>query len=238
MIPLRASEPVQKFPRLALGLVFLFVAMDVVGRFIGPTHDTFLQSIAFIPAAPTWISAFSVLAHRNVFSLIVTLFYVWAFMPRLIERERPAFTLVGGATGAAVALFAYRAVHPFSEAPLIAPEALVGAWLGLSLRKDIWSSVDTIVIGFGWVRLFQVPSYVLLFFWLFYLLIGGLLTKAPFSDAPMPYLLPFISLLWGFVLSYLRDILTKWTLNSSSEKSCAKSNSSSGASSSSPESSR
>jgi len=68
----------------------------------------------------------------------------------------------------------------------------------MAMRRGIWDTTSTFVIGPGWARVYDVPSYVLLFFWFFYLMIGHLFLTPPFSDAPMLYLLPFVAFLWGF----------------------------------------
>jgi hypothetical protein len=69
-----------------------------------------------------------------------------------------------------------------------------------------------LVLGWGWIRVLEVPSYVLLFFWFFYLLIGNLLTVSPLDEVPWPYLIPFMSFLWGFSLDAIHDKLSPWML--------------------------
>ena len=89
-------------------------------------------------------------------------------------------------------------MFPHSEAPVLLSSGFVSALLGQQLRRGIWSTVNTLVVGPGWIRVYEVPSYVLLFFWFFYLLIVQILRGPPLDLAPMVYLVPLVGLLWGF----------------------------------------
>jgi hypothetical protein len=238
MIPLRTTEPAIRFPRGSLALVLTWVLADVVSRVAPGSRAEFLALVHFVPAAPRPGAALGWLFHGGLFSLVVTLLYAWTFTPRIFERRGAFFVAFTGASGMALALASYRALHPSSLAPVLAPEAFLGALLGAFMRRDIWGAVDTFVIGPGWARVLEVPSYVLLFFWLFYLLIGNLLTPSPYADAPILYSIPLISFIWGFVLETVWGILSAWTSSSSSNEISVESKSSSVDSSDSPSSSR
>lgn len=227
MIPLRSSEPVKVFPRAALAWILVWIGADVVTRVWPGPRDEFLRSVSFVPAgSPAWTLATALLFHAGWFPLLISAIYAWAFTPRLFERRGLVYAVLVAASGGVLALLGYRAIHPHVEAPVLAPEAILGAWIGASLRKDIWSAMDTWVLGPGWARVFEVPTYVHLFFWLFYLLLGNLLTAGPLNEAPLRYGIAFISILWGFMFDLLWDILGAWMLNSSSrEKSGANSSS-------------
>lgn len=216
MIPLRSSEPALRFPRASLALALGWLIADLVSRlWPGPRMDLVLRG-AFVPASPHAGAALALLFHSTFFGACVSAIFAWVFTPRVFERRGILGALAIGASGAFAAFAAYRFLHPDSVAPVLAPEAFLGALLGAFMRRDIWGAVDTFVIGPGWARVLEVPSYVLLFFWLFYLLVGNLLTAPPLSDAPSLYLIPFISFLWGFLVETLWDILKKWTSSSSS----------------------
>ncbi|MBS1985475.1 MAG: hypothetical protein JST16_15020 [Bdellovibrionales bacterium] len=215
MIPLRATEPVQKFPWLALALALLWILADLATRVIAGGRGDWLVAHAFVPSALSRQMWGALVFHSTAFAAGVTAIYTWVFMPRLLERRSAIFALAVGLSGWILALYSYRALHPDSSAPVLAPEAILGAWLGAFMRRDIWGSVDTLVMGPRLFRVLEVPSYVLLFFWLFYLLMGNLFAGPPFSDAPMLYWIPFISFLWGFVLETLWEILGAWMSSSS-----------------------
>jgi hypothetical protein len=80
---------------------------------------------------------------------------------------------------------------------------MIGAWLGAYMRRDIWGTVNTLVVGLGWIRVLEVPSYVQLFFWFFYQLISNLMMPEQFANTPMPYFIGFSGFLFGFVFDSL-----------------------------------
>lgn len=206
MIPLRSTVGVDRFPRASLALVLLFLAADVIARLTLHSHVEFLSRVALVPGSDR-LPWFAWLFHVHLFALTVSLLYLWVFTPALFA-QRPWWAVVPlgwGATGVAVALF--RAFFATSMAPVLFPEAFVGALLGMAMRRDIWGTVNTVVIGPGWLRLYAVPSYVLLFFWFFYLLLGILFLPPPFDDAPMLYGLPFVGFLVGFLIESLWQIV-------------------------------
>lgn len=198
-IPLRTTETPSHFPRATLVWVSLWLATELVSRFWPGSHTEFLTRVAFDPAAIGFRSALGLLFFPNIFSLLVGLLFVWVFSPRVFERRGIFFVLALSLSASFMALWTFTLIHPESRAPLLAPETILGALLGAFMRRDIWGTVSTLVISFKWVRIFEVPSYVLLFFWFFYLFVGNLFLVDPFSNAPMLYWLPFVSFLWGFV---------------------------------------
>ena len=214
MIPLKTTEPVKTFPWKSVGVLGLWVGADLLSRFWPGDRSAFLSSVAFVPEHPSWTWLSSGFFHANFFSLMVSVFFAWTFTPTLWERRSALFLTFAGLSSLVLALLSYAKLHPHSTAPILAPQAILGGWLGVFMRRDIWGSVDTWVVGPRLNRILEVPSYVLLFFWFFYLLIGNLLTNPPFSDAPLLYWIPFISFLWGFVLETVWEILSQWTLSS------------------------
>jgi len=204
MIPLRPSESLPRFPKISLGLVLVWVAMDLVSRlWVGP-RSFFLEEFAFYPAHWRWASLVSLGLHHHLFGLLVTVLFTWVFTPQWMERAGFWFFFIITAIGSAVSLWFFAWLHPESSAPLLSSEVLVGVWMGAAMRGEIWATKSTLVIGPGWIRIFDVPSYVLLFFWFFYLLLGNLFLNQPFSGAPMLYALAFAAFLMGFLLESLR----------------------------------
>ena len=200
MIPLRSSQPVKKFPRLSLAIVMLFLLAHLISWIPDGPREDWIQKYSFVPELGWHVRSLGALfLHGNGVLLSVTLIFLWAFTPRLFERRNSAVSLGLALIGWALSLALFAFVHPHATAPVLCPEAFVGALLGMYMRRDIWGGVTTLVPGIGWVRIFEVPSYVLLFVWFFYMLVGNLFLRAPFSDAPMLYLLPFAGFLWGFL---------------------------------------
>ena len=204
MFPLRSSHDLTRFPRATTGLVLGWLGADLVSRVWPGSRTELLPQFAFIPAHPSLRALGALVLHSHLFALAVSVLFAWVFTPVLFER-RPVWTWFVGLSGALLALSLFALVHPTSEVPVLAPEAFLGALLGAFLFRDIWGSVSTLVLGLGWLRILEVPSYVLFFFWLFYLFLGNLFLRAPFADAPMLYFIPLIATLWGFGLESIRN---------------------------------
>jgi len=196
---------VRRFPRLSVALVAFFLAAELVARLWPGPREAFLVQVALNPSHwrasdPAGQGGLAWIFHPNLWSLGVTLVYLWVFTGRLFER-RPAWLALPialGGTWLSIAFFAR--IYPTSVVPVLCPEAFVGVLLGMEMRREIWSNVYTLVIGPGWIRLLDVPSYVLLFFWFFYLLIGNLALPDFLGGGPMPYALSMFSFLFGFAV--------------------------------------
>jgi len=182
--------------------VLVFLGAEIVARAWPGPHANFLAQVAFVPSAGQ-VPWFAWIFHTHLFALLVSILYLWVFTPPLFARRAWYAALPLAFAGTALAVVIFSRVYATSQAPVLFPEAFVGALLGMAMRRDIWGTVNTLVVGPGWIRLYDVPSYVLLFFWFFYLLIGNLFLSAPFENAPMLYGLPFIAFLWGFAAESL-----------------------------------
>jgi hypothetical protein len=203
MIPLRNRQSTKKFPK-AVGIFLVIWSTVFAASFFWPgPRETLLNNLAIesLQLDGRWLATF--LLAPNLVSFLTGLFFVWAFVPRLFEWRSWWGCSVIATAGACVSMAIYFLVHPPSGFRVLAPEAFYGVWLGMVMRREIWGSTETLVFGWIWARVYDVPSYVLLFFWLFYLLIGNLGLSGPMAEAPMLYLLPLTSLVWGFVAESL-----------------------------------
>lgn len=201
--PLRTSETPRRFPWASLVLVLFWLSAELLSRFWPGSHLDFLKKVAFWPQHSSWAFVSALCFFPNFFSFVVAILFAWVFTPKVFERRGVALSCLIALGGAALAIFSFRAIHPESEAPLLAPEAFLGVLLGIFMRRDIWGSVSTLVFGLRWAQIFEVPSYVLLFFWFFYIFLANLFLVEPFASAPMLYWLPFTAFLWGFVVESL-----------------------------------
>jgi hypothetical protein len=201
VIPLSTSDGVSRFPWPTVVLMGAFLVAELIARAWPGAKIDFLLRVAH-SADWQFARSFAFLFHPHLFLLSVNLLFLWVFTPPLFERKNLWFCLITAYTGVQVAYSMYRLVHPGNMSLLLAPEAFVAALIGLSMRDSIWETIYTLVAGFFWIRFYDVPSYVHLFFFLFYLLISQFLMPAELADAPMPYLIPLVSFLWGFALSY------------------------------------
>lgn len=200
MIPLKSSESVSRFPKNSLFLIIIFIFADFLSRaWPGPR----IEFLNLISHTIEWkvSGLISFLFHPHIFSLFINLIYLWAFTPKLFEERSSFIQILIAIIGVELSFIIYHGVHPDIRSPILGPETFTAALMGLSGKRSIWESTSSLVVGPGWIRVYEVPSYVLLFFFLFYLLISQLLMPEPFNEAPMPYLMPLVSFLWGFGVS-------------------------------------
>jgi hypothetical protein len=212
MFPLRATHGVSRFPWGTGVLVSLLVVAELLVRVMPGTRIEGLIQATSVPAAfqisdlGDWSRlASSFFLSGNLFALWITCLYAWSFLPALFERDSILWSLVGSTVVTLAAFFAYRAYHGEQAlAPLLLSQVWMSAFLGLAMRHEIWDSVTTLVLYQKGVSLFEVPSYVLLFFWFFYIMVGNLFLDPPFNDAPTIYFLPLTAFILGFVVESLR----------------------------------
>jgi hypothetical protein len=212
MLPLRATEGVERFPKVSLMVLLLFLGVEVVVRlWPGLSHHEFLIRFAPIPYGwnPKTFNAwahlfFSNFLFESLFSLWIACLYVWSFTPRLFEKRPLYWVFPGSFLAMFLSFLVYRSLQGSNaQAPVLLSQVWVSALLGISMRSEIWSSVTTLVFGPKLFQVFEVPSYVLLFFWFFYLMLGNLFMASPFSDAPTLYFLPLMAFILGFLMEAL-----------------------------------
>lgn len=214
MIPLRATESVKKFPKLVLGIIGIiclnYFLIYIVRLFLGDdiTPRDILESWALGGQSGYNVSKFfsSLLLHENIFALWITTIYLWSFAPRLFERRPVWLVLTQSFVGTACAVWFYFSYHGESpEIVILLGQVFISALLGVTMKGEIWSTVNTLVFGPKIFQVFEVPSYVLLFFWFFYIMLGNLFMSAPFSEAPTLYFLPLVAFLVGFLLELVAE---------------------------------
>ncbi len=187
MIPLRTELGLKKFPIFTLLLCLVFL-----GVFFIPN----LSEVSFFHF-PTGIH------------LVSNIIYLWVFGAAVFERRGLVIPLLVGFLGAFLSGKTYFLLHPHAQFDLSLGEALVGVVLGIYMRREIWGNVETLVFGFKWFRVYLVPSYVHLFFWFFYLMVGNLFLTPPLSEAPMLYWIHVFSFLWGFLAESILGVMMK-----------------------------
>jgi len=213
MLPLRSTNGVSRFPWATAVLIGIFIAAEIVLNLLSGTRlEALLRLIQspvdFDPAGSRhWLSlASSLVFFGNIFSLWITALYVWSFLPALVERSSLLWSAFASIAVTLLTYFIYRNYHgPHAVAPLLLTQVWVSAILGLAMRHEIWDSITTVVFGrfkagsSPFHAIFEVPSYVLLFFWFFYMMLGNLFLDSPMSDAPTIYFMPLAAFILSFV---------------------------------------
>lgn len=206
MIPLSPSSGIKKFPTFVFyfigGLWFIHLGL----LFLPLDKELLLAHVDFSETSDITIRRYILFCpffSPHIFSLLINSLFLWAFLPKCLEKYGYWKVFLGSyfAMSFAITLYAYLLAQPGTR--LLAPETFVAAVLGVAMRDEIWESTTTLVPGHWGLRIFDVPSYVLLFFYLFYNFISHLLMKAPYESAPMPYFLPLIAFLAAFAFSSL-----------------------------------
>jgi hypothetical protein len=212
MFPLRATHGVSRFPWGTGVFVALLILAEIGVRALpGPRLEGLLQ-VTSVPALfqvsefENWRRlGFSFFLSGNLFALWITCLYAWSFLPALFERDSIVWSLLASTAVTLASYFAYRAYHGEQAlAPLLLSQVWMSAFLGLAMRHEIWDSMTTLVLYQKGISLFEVPSYVLLFFWFFYIMVGNLFLDPPFNDAPTIYFLPLTAFIAGFLVESLR----------------------------------
>jgi len=177
LIPLKASVPVKSVAYYPI----IWLLLMTVATFLPRTQDNWLL--------------FKVFDQRSLFFLIVNFFYIWSLSHRYFEKRSFFFIVIF--KGVALGLLAFLGF----EWPLFLLFSSI--FMGAVMRHDIWSSTDSFLFFLFKSGVFQVPSYVLLFFWLFYLLLAQIFGGEQSFYNVHGYLITLLGFLWGFLLESL-----------------------------------
>jgi hypothetical protein len=202
VIPLRTSEPIPKLPKSTPVLISIFVLISLFAK-----ND--LSLFEFHSNKFDLLTVVGLFVFPSVWSLFVGVFYLWAFTPRVFLSRSLGAILLICATGLWATGWSFSKLQQSVELGFFLADAIVGILLGMFMRGDIWGQMSTLVVGLGWIRVLDVPSYVLLFFWMFYQLIGMLVVQSPYSELRMVYWIPFFSFGWGFLAESLLRLFQK-----------------------------
>jgi hypothetical protein len=192
MIPLKTSVPINSLPRYTVIGLFVFFACSMIAK-------SDLSSWALNWNSPSWQMLMSVFVFPSFWALFTGLIFFWVFSPRVfLNRSLPTILMIAF-SGLFLSAWSFSQFQFNEGIPFFLSDGLIGIFLGLFMRRDIWGNVNSLVFGIGWARVYEVPSYVLLFFWFFYQLIGQFFLVEPFSELRMIYWIPFFTFCWGFL---------------------------------------
>ena len=189
MIPLRTPAQIKKFPQFLLAFLSLSMLLSALySTAISSSDSQLLRSAVSLFIFPSWSLA------------LLCLWYLWIFLPCLNQRK-------GRRVGLEVALVPVSAALVF----MFLNFNVEAAWgfvlslllLGFLMRDLIWSNVETLVIGPRLFSVFEVPSYVHVFFFLFYMFLSQLLRPAYGMPGKAIYLVSLVSFLVGFLMRSL-----------------------------------
>lgn len=207
MLPLRATESVQKFPKIVAVLIAVFLGAHIFSYIGGDSsRAAYLSELGVSRETYKNLSDYlaALLLHENFFALWISCIYLWSFGPKLLEARHAVYVIPASVFCSWISVHLYYLYHgELALAPLLLAQVWLSALLGMAMRWEIWSSVSTLVFGPRLFQIFEVPSYVLLFFWFFYIMLGNLFMAPTFSNAPTLYFLPLLAFVSGFLLESL-----------------------------------
>lgn len=189
MIPLRTPAQLKRFPNILVAVLCSSMLLSALfSSAISSSDSQLLRSAVSLFIFPSWSLA------------LLCLWYLWIFFPCLAQRSgrKPVFE---------PALFAVSASLVF----MFARFGIEAGWgfvlslsiLGMLMRDLIWSNVDTLVFGPKLFSVFEVPSYVHVFFFLFYMFLSQLIRPAYGMPGKAIYLVSLVSFLVGFLMRSL-----------------------------------
>lgn len=218
MLPLRPSQSVERFPVQSVVVISVFVLAHLLAYVLPESNrSVFLEqsSLSALSSHPIESFLLSIFYHESVFALWMSSLYLWCFTPRLFEKRNIFLVLSLSLTATALSSYLYLGYHgPKAVAPLLLAQTFVSALLGVAMRSEIWGMVTTLVFGPKLFQVFEVPSYVLLFFWVFYMMLGNLFMAPVFAEAPTIYFLPLVA----FIAAFLLETFALWIQSKISKK--------------------
>ena len=179
MIPLRDSNPTERFPILTVLFISVNIAVFLYELSLGEKGvQAFLGSFALVPArmfphgselpgmVPVGVTVVtSLFLHGGVLHVAGNMLYLWIFGNNIEDsmgRVRFAvFYLLCGA----IAALGHAFMHPRSTVPMIGASGAVSGVLGAYLVLYPRARVLTLIILGFFVRLIEVPALVVLGFW-------------------------------------------------------------------------
>jgi hypothetical protein len=211
MIPLRPSLRLNSLQKkLLIAFLLAWLSAELSLHFVSLSRAEKLFRLVYHPDKPFLHFFKSLFFFQNTFLFLLNSLFAYVFLPQVLSRSWRTVILFGASL---VAVFltakSFFWIHPYLGIPVTLADAWLGFFLGAVMRADVWGNVDTLVFGPGIFRVFRVPSYVLLFFWFFYLMVGNLFLVDPFSNLPMIYWLPFSSFILGFLAETIIRVVLK-----------------------------
>ncbi len=189
MIPLRTPAPLTQFPRR---LFFTLLAILLL--------TLCFSHLLFTALHPLTKLALSSVILPSLPLGFLCVWYLWIFYPSFILREHKKKIL-----DYLFPFFSLALVLIFYSLDIEASLSFVFTLLifGAVMQTLIWENVDTLVIGPRLFTIYSVPSYVHVFFFLFYMFICQLISPAFGMNGKSIYLVSLVTFLVGFLIRAL-----------------------------------
>ncbi len=189
MIPLRTPATLQKFPTS----LFIFLAISLI------LTALFSQAVSSSDSLFVKVLVSTLIFPSKPLGLLCV-WYMWIFFPSFLLREARSVLLDLFFPFIALAISIV-----LIKFQILAAVSLIYTMLifGAVMRNLIWENVDTLVFGPKLFSVYAVPSYVHVFFFLFYLFLCQLWRPAYGLPDQSIYLVSLISFIVGFLIRTL-----------------------------------
>lgn len=178
MIPLKDSNPTERFPVVTVLLIAVNTAVFLYQLTLGPGRgEVFVRAFALVPArlftgsgeggaVPAGVSVItSMFLHGGILHVAGNMLYLWIFgnnVEDAMGRVRfLAFYLLCGV----IAAMSHAVPYPGSEIPMIGASGAVSGVLGAYLLLFPRARVTTLFILGFFIRTIEVPAMIVLGFW-------------------------------------------------------------------------
>ncbi|KKR80978.1 MAG: Peptidase S54 family protein [Candidatus Daviesbacteria bacterium GW2011_GWA1_41_61] len=179
MFPIGDSGPAGKFPFWVVVLILLNIYVFYL-ELTSPSPDAFITQFALIPALvdPLDISSLipfvtSMFLHGGFLHIISNMWFLWIFGDNVEYKLGflffPVFYLLSGLAGGALQ---YIFVSD-SIVPTLGASGAIAGVLGAYLALFPGNKVKTLVFLFLFITVIEIPSSLMLFYWLILQLFSG-----------------------------------------------------------------
>ncbi len=192
MIPLKDSNPTERFPIVTVLLITINIAVFLFELSLGENRiEAFVASFALVPARmfggvrtapgllPAGVTVFtSMFLHGGLLHVAGNMLYLWIFGNNVEDAMGRFRFIVFYVLCGIIAAVSHAAVNRTSTVPMIGASGAISGVLGAYLLLYPQARVLTLfTLGF-FVRLIEVPAVVVLGFWFVLQFLNALLVQS------------------------------------------------------------
>lgn len=208
MIPLYDTESLKKFPFW----VFLIILVNIYVFYLEisvPSFDHFISRFSLIPAAVNFgnlatLTPFitSQFIHGGFLHIISNMLFLWVF-GRNVEAKigEVLFPIIYLSTGVIGGLAQYF-LNPYSTIPTLGASGAIAGILGMYYIFFPGHKIKTILIIFIFITLFDIPAWIMLFYWFLTQVLSASFTLSQTaSQGGIAYIAHVVGFLTGIITS-------------------------------------
>lgn len=179
MIPLKDSEPAEKFPLLTIGIIIVNLLVFLI-EITEPNLDIFLQNYALVARRVSFSDPFSLtrfissqFLHGGWLHLISNMWFLWIFGDNVEGRLGKVGFIIFYLVSGVVAGLTQFIFLLGTDIPMLGASGAVAGVLGAYLILFPTHKIDTLVPLGYYVTHTRLPAQIVLFFWFVSQLFNG-----------------------------------------------------------------